>query len=44
MWTTFSSPVMNMDSPRRVAMNPSRLCARWPIVNGLPAAAPQSGR
>ena len=44
MWTTFSSPVMNIDSPLRVAMNPSRLWARWPIVNGLPGAARQSGR
>jgi hypothetical protein len=40
----FSGPVTNCESPARVAMNPSRLCPRWPTVIGFVLVALQIGR
>ena len=39
-----SSPVTNCESPDGVAMNPSRLCPRWPMVMGRRDVAEQIGR
>ena len=39
-----SSPVTNCESPDGVAINPSRLCPRWPIVMGRVDVAEQTGR